>query len=71
MKEEKKNLIEIIQKNPDGITPEILFKESNYTENKVDKFYMELKSIEKEIVEIKQIATRKLWPKILIKPKKV
>ncbi len=59
----KNNLISIIKNKKNGITPENLFKESRYSIDEIGDFYLELKSISKEIEETRVKNDIDKWPK--------
>ena len=68
-------LLEVIRKNPEGITPENLLRIANYTIEEIDDFYCDLSNILQEIEEVKPSGSQaKKWlinNNVLIKPKKV
>lgn len=68
-------LLEVIRKNPEGITPENLLRMANYTIEEIDDFYCDLSNIMQEIEEVKPSGSQaKKWlinNNVLIKPKKV
>lgn len=68
-------LLEVIRKNPEGITPENLLRIANYTIEEIDDFYFDLSNIMQDIEEVKPSGSQaKKWlinNNVLIKPKKV
>lgn len=65
MKEKKrKELLTIIKSYPNGISPEELLLQANYSLKEIDDFYKNLKLIQDKIIEIKPKNSKKEWPKI-------
>ena len=58
-------LLQILRDNPEGLTPEQLFKLAGYTSEQVNEFYAELTSISKQLVENRPQGDKILqWPKV-------
>jgi len=52
-KKSKRNISEVLTEFSEGITPEMLLKESNYSIDEIDAFYMQLGKIADKIEQIK------------------
>jgi hypothetical protein len=62
-KKVKRNVLSVLSEFPEGITPERLLGESNYSIEEIDVFYMQLKEIAHKIEQIKPLGNKAFkWP---------
>lgn len=62
-KQKRKDLLEVIQSYPNGISPENLLYAAQYELKEIALFYKHLKRIREKIIEIKPSDSKQTWPK--------